>query len=81
MIIGKRRYGMGWIPDYPDFRDYTEKTEGVKQVLEPTGVLRVGKLPVKVDLREWCSPVEDQGKLGSCKNSGDTLLISQGSRV
>jgi len=57
---------MGWIPDYPDFRDYTEKTEGVKKVLEPTEVLRAGKLPVRVDLREWCSPVEDQGKLGSC---------------
>ncbi|MBU1209636.1 MAG: cysteine protease [Proteobacteria bacterium] len=66
MIIGKGRYGMGWIPDYPDFRDYTEKTEGVKQVLEPTGVLRAGKLPVKVDLREWCSPIEDQGNIGSC---------------
>jgi len=65
-VSGSGKYGMGWIPDYPDFRDYTEKTEGVKQVLEPTGVLRAGKLPARVNLREWCSPVEDQGRLGSC---------------
>ncbi|MDI7259756.1 MAG: cysteine protease, partial [Thermodesulfobacteriota bacterium] len=62
----EKRYGMGWIPDYPDFRDYTEKTEEVKSVLEPTGVLKAKKLPVSIDLREHCSPVEDQGGLGSC---------------
>jgi C1A family cysteine protease len=57
---------MGWIPDYPDLRDYTEKTEEVKGILEPTGVLKAKSPPVSVDLREWCSPVEDQGMLGSC---------------
>jgi len=57
---------MGWIPDYPDIRDYTEETEEVKSVLGPTGVLKVKGLPVSVDLREWYSPVEDQGALGSC---------------
>jgi len=62
----EKRYGMGWIPDYPDIRDYTEKTEEVKSVLEPTGVLKAKKLPVSVDLKEHCSPVEDQGGLGSC---------------
>ena len=66
MVTAMGKYGMGWIPDYPDFRDYTEKTESVKTVLEPTGILRAGKLPAKVDLREWCAPVEDQGKIGSC---------------
>lgn len=62
----RRKYGMGWIPDYPDLRDYTEKTEEVKGILEPTGVLKAKSPPVSVDLREWCSPVEDQGMLGSC---------------
>ena len=61
---GKR--GMGWIPDYPDFRDFTEKTEEVKSVLEPTKVLKAKSLPVSIDLRQWCSPIEDQGVLGSC---------------
>jgi len=57
---------MGWIPDYPDFRDYTEKTEEVKTLLRVTQVLKKKTLPKSIDLREWCSPVEDQGMLGSC---------------
>jgi hypothetical protein len=28
-----RKYWMGWIPDYPDIRDYTEKTEEIKSAL------------------------------------------------
>jgi C1A family cysteine protease len=69
------RHSMGWIPDYPDFRDYTENTKEVKEILEPSGLplQAAGKkspksksLPGFVDLREWCSPVEDQGQLGSC---------------
>ena len=62
----KGRHGMGWIPDYPDFRDYTEKTEEVKSVLSSRGLDRTRSLPPSVDLREWCSPIEDQGMLGSC---------------
>ena len=57
---------MGWIPDYPDFRDYTEKTEEVKTLLRVTQLLKKKTLPKSIDLREWCSPVEDQGMLGSC---------------
>ncbi len=63
-MMGKR--GMGWIPDYPDFRDYTEETEEVKSVLGLARVLKAKSLPVSIDLREWCSPIEDQGTLGSC---------------
>ena len=62
----KGKYGMGWIPDYPDFRDYTEKTEEVKTVLGETRPIKAKGLPASVDLREWCSPVEDQRSLGSC---------------
>ena len=69
------KYSLGWIPDYPDFRDYTEETEEVKEILKPSGLLfgAAGKkqqkakpLPASVDLRQWCSLVEDQGRLGSC---------------
>lgn len=66
MATAKGKYGMGWIPDYPDFRDYTEETEEVKTVLEPTGLQKAKALPASIDLREWCSSVEDQGMLGSC---------------
>jgi C1A family cysteine protease len=63
------RPGMGWLPDYPDYRDYTEGHEEVKVLL--SGLKGVGKKkgsrpPARVDLRPWCSPIEDQGQLGAC---------------
>jgi len=72
MDVTKMR-GMGWRPDLPDFRDYTEDTPEVRTVLAPTGLTaaaakgaRPSRLPAAVDLRDWASPVEDQGALGSC---------------
>lgn len=62
----KRTYAMGWLPDYPDIRDYTEKKEEIKTILRAKRPLKPKRLPSSVDLREWCSPVEDQGQLGSC---------------
>ena len=45
----------GWIPDIPDQRDFLY-----------TAVRPRVKLSKTVDLREKCSMIEDQGKLGSC---------------
>jgi len=61
-----RRFG--WIPDYPDFRDYTERTPSVREILIPTGIAlpAAAPLPPSVSLRPHCSPVEDQRGLGSC---------------
>ncbi|MEK6775877.1 MAG: C1 family peptidase [bacterium] len=67
MIMKNTGLGMGWLPDYPDFRDYTVEHENVKSLLVPTGVTKTKKGPAPaVDLRAWCSPIEDQGSLGSC---------------
>ncbi len=66
------KYGMGWLPDYPDFRDYTATHVEVKPALdrarEKAGIAsrRNSDLPTAVDIRRWCPPVEDQGNLGSC---------------
>lgn len=69
---------MGWQPDIPDFRDYTVDAPQIGVVLarsKPLKALTAKKMPAKVDLREWCSPVEDQGDLGSCTaNAGVGLL-------
>ncbi len=46
----------GWLPDLPDRRDLPYSA------IAP----RVRKLPRKIDLQANCSPVEDQGQLGSC---------------
>src|SRR5262245_30805834 len=70
--------GMGWERDLPDFRDYTTATESVKAILARSRRLSAtveAALPSSVDLRPWCSPIEDQGDLGSCTaNAGVGLL-------
>jgi C1A family cysteine protease len=65
------KLGMGWLPDYPDFRDYTleiGENEELNRLLSSIGLDRVDltTLPTSVDLRQWCSPIENQGQLGSC---------------
>jgi C1A family cysteine protease len=61
-------FALGWLPDYPDFRDYTEEEKSVKTMLNKVGVVKALKaaLPTSVDLRAWCSPIENQGSIGSC---------------
>ncbi len=68
---------MGWRPDYPDFRDYTVANDNVKPMFGKVGVLDVDgpSLPKSVDLRKWCSPVEDQGMLGSCTANAGVGLV------
>jgi len=60
-------YGMGWIPDYPDFRDYTTEHDAINGLLAKARVAAPLKsLPAATDLRPWCSPVENQLSIGSC---------------
>lgn len=75
---------LGWLPDLPDFRDYTAQSTPVLNLLESAGITtKAGKgskakaptLSSKVDLRSYCAPIEDQGSLGSCTaNAGVGLL-------
>ncbi len=60
--------GTGWLPDPPDVRDYTKEHADVAPMLAKLDVARAdyAALPAAVDLRQWCSPIEDQGQLGSC---------------
>jgi len=51
-----RYSGYGWLPDFPDRRDWMYSS------LEHP----VRRMPVMTDLRSGCSAVEDQGELGSC---------------
>ncbi|MBI5420473.1 MAG: cysteine protease [Deltaproteobacteria bacterium] len=59
---------MGWLPDFPDFRDFGAGHEKIAPLLEKTGVADPEKatLPDSKDLRAWCSPIENQNPLGSC---------------
>ena len=71
--------GMGWHRDLPDIRDYTDRSDSVRKVLTKSAPLKKAesakKLPSSVDLRQWCSPIEDQGSLGSCTaNAGVGMM-------
>jgi len=92
------KLGMGWLPDYPDFRDYTAEhdkvssslkllgqKDSVKAMLAKVGVAKRAKvggakrtkasLPASVDLRPWCSPIENQGSLGSCTANAGVGIV------
>ncbi|MCW9097878.1 MAG: hypothetical protein OQJ93_10855, partial [Ignavibacteriaceae bacterium] len=84
------KMGMGWLPDYPDYRDFSvEQSEvpsdlqklgqkdSIKDMLQKVGVSEPAKLslPASVDLRPWCSPVEDQGSLGSCTANAGVGIV------
>lgn len=80
---------MGWLPDYPSFRDYTiehdtvaptqkalGQTDSVHTMLQKVHAVAPAKtLPRKTDLRAWCSPIEDQGALGSCTAHAGVGLV------
>ena len=50
-------HSYGWKPDLPDHRDFI-----YAKISKPS----IEKRPPSVDLRPNCSPIEDQGNLGSC---------------
>lgn len=58
--------GTGWLAPSPDFRDYTEEHPDIAPMVENLGVSPTAALPPKVDLRKWCSAIENQLDLGSC---------------
>ncbi|MEH2024775.1 C1 family peptidase [Nostoc sp.] len=113
-------FRMGWLPDRPDFRDYSsdkiiedsknkERIRLEKAILlhrrlqtevqengrkekkqtclilpfkEPTDQSSASlqyliniRLPSHVDLREWCSPIEEQGNLKSCTAIAGVALV------
>ncbi len=55
-------FAMGWLPDLPSHRDFT--AENMAPMLARVGTPQAAS-PL-VDLRQWCSPIEDQKTIGSC---------------
>jgi C1A family cysteine protease len=59
--------GTGWLPPMPDLRDYTENNSQIELLNSKLGIDEgEPKVVTSVDLRKWCSPVENQLTLGSC---------------
>jgi len=89
-VFIRRRLSMGWLPDYPDFRDITiehdqvslklqnlGQKDSVKKMLAKTGAGKSDKkaLPKSISLVKWFSPTEDQGDLGSCTANAGVGLV------
>ena len=69
--MGFRVKGFGWKRDFNDPRDFTPDHEVIKKTLTLNGTkkpkkLSTSTLPNAIDNRKFCSPIEDQGNLGSC---------------
>jgi C1A family cysteine protease len=74
--------GIGWLPDYPSFKDYTPQSKNVAPLFKNVdlvdtlkGKVLITSLPSKQDLRKWCSPIEYQGPLGSCTANAGVGLV------
>lgn len=73
----RKKLALGWLPDYPDVRDYTARHPKIQPLLQKAQVAELDKIqvPASVDLRQWCSPIEDQGNLGSCTAQAGVALV------
>ena len=71
------KYGMGWQRDLPDIRDYTPETEQIERLFYKSKALKPPKAGIKKseDLTKWCSPIEDQGSIGSCTANAGVGII------
>jgi C1A family cysteine protease len=66
--------GFGWKRDLNDVRDYTPESAPIKTILKGAKKTAKSPLPPSVDNRKWCTPVKDQGNLGSCTaNAGVSM--------
>jgi C1A family cysteine protease len=70
-------FSMGWLRDLPDVRDYTTDHKEVASVLGSVaaGAALAATPPASVDLRRWCSPIEDQRDIGSCTANASVGIV------
>lgn len=60
-------HGTGWLPPMPDLRDYSEYNQEIALLNSKLGIAEgEQKVVTSVDLRKWCSEIENQLDIGSC---------------
>jgi C1A family cysteine protease len=71
--------GTGWLPPVPDMRDFTDEHAKVSPILKGvkfgSGGPAAPLLPHRWDNRDHCSPIENQGALGSCTANAAVGMI------
>jgi C1A family cysteine protease len=74
--------GLGWLPDVPKTSDYGPEHQEIAPLLKQTkGAARTIQAgapsapSAQIDLRQWFSPIEDQGGLGSCTANAAVGLV------
>ncbi|MDO5708423.1 MAG: C1 family peptidase [Andreesenia angusta] len=70
----------GWLPPLPDLRDYSEESPEILKIANKLGFNGIEdesdcELPKRIDLREWCSPIENQLELGSCTANATISIV------
>lgn len=66
IILSGTLTGTGWLPPVPDLRDYTADHKSIRSILSSLKPATRNLQPVSADLRQWCSPIKNQGSLGAC---------------
>ncbi|MCK5312164.1 MAG: hypothetical protein KAJ62_08640 [Desulfobacteraceae bacterium] len=60
-------FGTGWLSPVPDMRDYSVDHKEIKKVSKKLGLTsRSLSTPASIDLKQWCSPIDNQLSIGSC---------------
>ena len=67
--------GTGWLPPTPDLRDYSPEHPEIKPMSKKLRINGTAAAPHSVDLRQWCSPVENQLSLGSCTANAGVGIV------
>ena len=65
----------GWRRDLNDSRDFNAQHPAIHKLLGPIGAKLEKELPGKVDLRQWASPVANQGNIQSCTAHATSSVI------
>lgn len=73
------KYCFGWCPDMPSVHDLNVDSPAVKPLLAKVKGAGAKAAPIKlaktVDLRAWCSPIENQLNIGSCTANAGVGLV------
>lgn len=73
-------FATGWLPELPDLRDY-DAIDIADRVLPPPSAIGQSDSLSVVDVRQYCSPIENQGRLGSCTAQAVAGLAEYHERV